>query len=92
MRALTSSGVGQVEDAASPFAFLDVAYGHNYNLDALQGVNERADTRLVGLGLGLDYTLGRTVQGGLSVGVALTDGPETDRGTVTAQARLLMSF
>ncbi|PGH56309.1 polypeptide-transport-associated domain protein [Azospirillum palustre] len=85
-------GVGRVEDAASPFAFLDVAYGHTYNLDALQGVNERADTRLVGLGLGLDYTLGRSLQGGLSVGVALTDGPETDRGTVTAQARLLMSF
>ncbi|AWB07913.1 ShlB/FhaC/HecB family hemolysin secretion/activation protein (plasmid) [Azospirillum humicireducens] len=85
-------GVGRLEDAAAPFAFLDVAYGHTYNLDALQGVNERADTRLVGLGLGLDYTLGRSVQGGLSVGVALTDGPETDRGTVTAQARLLMSF
>ncbi|WP_377811069.1 hypothetical protein ABNQ38_30600 [Azospirillum sp. A29] len=89
-------GVGRVEDAASPFAFLDVAYGHTYNLDALPGVNEWADTRLVGLGLGLglglDYTLGRSLQGGLSVGVALTDGPETDRGTVTAQARLLMSF
>ncbi|MFP5514897.1 MAG: ShlB/FhaC/HecB family hemolysin secretion/activation protein [Alphaproteobacteria bacterium] len=85
-------GFGRVEDAASPFAFLDAAYGHTYNLDALQGVNERADSRLVGLGLGLDYTLGRNVQGGLSVGVALTDGPETDRGTVTGQARLLMSF
>ena len=85
-------GVGRVEDAASPFAFVDVAYGHNYNLDALPGVNERADTRLVGLGLGLDYTLGRNLQGGLSVGVALTDGPETDRGTVTGQARLLLSF
>lgn len=81
-------GVGRVEDPMSPFAFVDVAYGHNYILDALQEVNERANTRLVGFGLGLDYTLGRSVQGGLSVGVALTTGlrwgvppsPRTVRG------------
>lgn len=89
---LGDTGIGPVEDAVSPFVFLDVSHGHNYNYGALQGIGERADTTLVGLGTGLDYTLGQTLQAGVNVGVALTDGPETSRGTLTAQARILMSF
>lgn len=89
---LGSLGIDPVEDAVSPFAFLDVAFGHNYNFGVLQRAGERADTTLVGLGIGLDYTLGQTLQAGMNAGVALTDGPETNRGTVTAQARLLVSF
>lgn len=89
---LAGGGADPVEDAVSPFAFLDVAYGHNYNFAVLQRTGERADTTLVGLGIGLDYALGQTLQAGMNAGVALTDGPETNRGTVTAQARLLVSF
>ena len=86
------AGIGPVEDAVSPYAFLDVGHGHNYNMGALQSIGERADTTLVGLGAGADYTVGQTLQAGVNVGVALTDGPETSRGTVTAQARILVSF
>ncbi len=89
---LGSAGTGAVEDAVSPFVFLDVSHGHNYNFGVLQGIGERADTTLVGLGTGLDYTLGQTLQAGVNVGVALTDGPETSHGTLTAQARILVSF
>ncbi|CAO3450652.1 hypothetical protein [Azospirillum argentinense] len=89
---LGSSGIGALEDTVSPFAFLDVGYGHNHNFDALPGIGERADTTLVGVGAGVDYTLLQTLQLGVNVGVALTDGPETSRGTLTAQARMLVSF
>ncbi len=89
---LGGTGIGPVEDAVSPFAFLDVGHGHNYNVGALRSIGERADTTLVGLGAGVDYTLMRTLQAGMNIGVALTDGPETSRGTLTAQARMLVSF
>ncbi|WP_431859131.1 ShlB/FhaC/HecB family hemolysin secretion/activation protein [Azospirillum sp.] len=89
---LDGTGIGPVEDAVSPFVFLDVGYGHNYNVGTLRSIGERADTTLVGLGAGVDYTLGQTLQAGMNVGVALTDGPETSRGTLTAQARILVSF
>ncbi|SMH60757.1 ShlB/FhaC/HecB family hemolysin secretion/activation protein [Azospirillum agricola] len=87
-----ATGIGPVEDAASPFAFLDVGHGHNHNVGTLRSIGERADTTLVGLGAGVDYTLGQMLQAGMNVGVALTDGPETSRGTLTAQARMLVSF
>ncbi len=86
------SGIARIEDAVSPFAFLDIGYGHNHNVDVLQGIDERADTTLVGLGVGLDCTLMQTLHLGMNVGVALTDGPETSRGTITAHARMLVSF
>lgn len=89
---LGDTGIGPVEDAVSPFAFLDVGRGHNYNVGALRSIGERADTTLVGLGAGVDYTLARVLQAGMNIGVALTDGPETSRGTLTAQARVLVSF
>lgn len=89
---LESTGFGPVEDVVSPFPFPHVGYGHNYNYDALPGIGERADTTPVGVGAGLDYTLLQTPQLGVNVGVALTDGPETSRGTLTAQARMLVSF
>lgn len=89
---LGDTGIGPVEDAVSPFAFLDVGHGHNHALGTLRGIGEKADTTLVGLGAGVDYTLGQTLQAGMNVGVALTDGPETSRGTLTAQARMLVSF
>lgn len=84
--------IGAAQDTLSPFAFVDVSYGHNYNLDALVGLDEKADTTLVGLGAGFDYTLAANLQVGGVVGVALTDGPETDRGTVTGQMRIIASF
>ncbi|WP_372394323.1 ShlB/FhaC/HecB family hemolysin secretion/activation protein [Azospirillum sp. HJ39] len=89
---LGDTGIGPLEDAVSPFAFLDVGHGHNYNIGTLRSIGERADTTLVGLGAGVDYTLGQTLQAGMNVGMALTDGPETSRGTLTAQARILVSF
>lgn len=89
---LGAAGAGPVTDALSPFVFLDASHGHNYNFGALKGIGERADTTLVGLGAGLDYTLGQSLQAGVNAGVALTSGPETSRGTLTAQARILISF
>ncbi|MCW2249060.1 hemolysin activation/secretion protein [Azospirillum fermentarium] len=89
---LGAVGGGPVEDAVSPFVFLDASHGHNYNFGALKGIGERADTTLVGLGAGVDYTLGQSLQAGVNAGVALTNGPETSRGTLTAQARILVSF
>lgn len=77
-------------DAASPFLFLDVAFGHNFGLGSpLAG---DPDTTLVGLGAGLDYTLSRVLQAGVVAGVALTDGPLTTAGDVTVQGRVVVSY
>ncbi len=81
-----------LDDVVSPYAFLDVGYGYNYNLNALQSLAQDANTTLVGLGAGIDYTLARNIQAGALAGVALTNGPETDRGTVTVQGRVSISF
>lgn len=89
---LNAPVVGALQDAVSPYAFVDVGYGHNYNLDALSTLEQNADTTLVGVGAGFDYTLANNVQAGAVAGVALTNGPSTDRGTVTVQARLVVSF
>ncbi len=86
------AGLGPLDDVVSPYAFLDVGYGYNYNLNALQSLAQDANTTLVGLGAGIDYTLAHNIQAGALAGVALTNGPETDRGTVTVQGRVSISF
>ncbi|WP_208948526.1 ShlB/FhaC/HecB family hemolysin secretion/activation protein [Segnochrobactrum spirostomi] len=89
---LKAPGIGALDDVVSPYAFLDVGYGYNYNLNALQSLEQNANTTLVGLGAGIDYTLAHNVQAGALAGVALTNGPETDRGTVTVQGRVSIAF
>jgi hemolysin activation/secretion protein len=83
---------GAVQDALSPYLFADIGYGHNFNLDTQSSRADDANTVLVGVGSGIDYTLAETIRAGAVVGVALTDGPTTDRGTVTIQARGTLSF
>lgn len=85
-------GFGAVQDAVSPYLFADVGYGHNFNLAAPPGGSRNSDPLLVGVGAGLDYTLANNVRAGVIAGVALTNGPSTERGTVTVQARLAVSF
>lgn len=93
--ALLGRVVADPADGASPFAFLDVAYGYNYNAKAVRP-GQRSDVTLVGLGAGVDYSLaaevGGNAQAGVNVGLALTDGRETTSGTVTLQGRLFLSF
>lgn len=79
-------------DRLQPYAFLDVSHGHTYNLSQLQRQAQKPDLTLVGAGAGVDYALGRNIQASALAGVALTDGPETERGAVTAQARLTIGF
>lgn len=83
---------GAVPDALSPYLFADIGYGHNFNLDTQSSLGEDANTVLVGIGSGVDYTLAENLRAGAVVGVALTDGATTDRGTVTIQARGTLSF
>ncbi len=85
-------GPGLVQDALSPFGFLDVAYGHNFNLEGVNSLGQGPNTTLVGIGTGLDYAMPGHWQIGGVVGVALTDGPSTPAGTVTAQARVIGTF
>lgn len=88
----TEAGAGGGDDRLQPYAFFDVGHGHVYNLTPLQRRVQKADLTLVGAGAGLDYVLGRHIQASAIAGVALTDGPETERGAVTAQARLTISY
>lgn len=85
-------GPGLVQDALVPFGFLDVAYGHNFNLNGVNSLGQGPNTTLVGIGAGLDYALPGHWQMSGVVGVALTDGPSTPAGSVTAQARVIGSF
>lgn len=77
-------------DAASPYLFLDIAYGHNYGLGGTPAGDD-PDTTLVGVGAGLDYTLGRHLQAALVAGIALTDGPLTSAGDITIQGRIVFA-
>ena len=87
------SGIKGVSDALSPFVFLDVSYGHNFGLDDLDtGEGSGPDTTLVGLGGGLDYTLGKNLQAGVAAGVALTEGPLTTAGDITVQGRVTLTY
>ncbi|WP_348935954.1 ShlB/FhaC/HecB family hemolysin secretion/activation protein [Aquabacter sp. CN5-332] len=78
-------------DAASPYLFLDVAYGHNYGLSGTLAVFD-PNTTLVGAGVGIDYALASNLQAGVVAGVALTNGPVTDAGDVTVQGRVVVSY
>lgn len=89
---LKAPPIGAVQDALSPYLFADIGYGHNFNLDTLQSITESADTILVGIGTGIDYVLADNIRAGAVAGVALTDGPSTERGTVTIQGRVVVSF
>ncbi|MBA4789200.1 MAG: ShlB/FhaC/HecB family hemolysin secretion/activation protein [Rhizobiales bacterium] len=87
------SPIKGLSDALSPFVFLDVGYGYNFGLDSLAAaLGPGPNTTLVGVGAGLDYTLGRNLQAGLAAGVALTDGPLTSAGAVTVQGRVTVSY
>lgn len=78
-------------DAVSPFLFVDVAYGHNFGFDGVFAAFD-PDITLVGAGVGVDYALGRSLQAGLVAGVALTNGPFTDRGDITVQGRVVVTY
>ncbi|WP_413205495.1 ShlB/FhaC/HecB family hemolysin secretion/activation protein [Rhodospirillum sp. A1_3_36] len=82
-------GVGAIRDVLSPYAFLDLSYGHKFNVDK---ATVDANATLLGVGGGLDYALSNRLQAGAFLGVALTDGPDTRRGNLSAQARLTLFF
>lgn len=81
-----------LRDALTPFLFADVGYGHSFNYAALTINRRKADVSAVSVGAGLDYALATNLQIGAIVGVALTEGPLTDRGAVTAQMRAMATF
>ncbi len=89
---LSAMGVPGVADQASPFAFVDVGWGRTYSYEGVLGPVPQNDYSLAGIGLGVDYTLGRNFTATLVGGVALTDATYTQAGDFTFQARLYASY
>ncbi|MGU3494385.1 ShlB/FhaC/HecB family hemolysin secretion/activation protein [Xanthobacteraceae bacterium A53D] len=85
-------GVTNVADQLSPYAFLDFGWGHSYGYRGPLGSVPGEDSTLAGLGLGLDYTLGRNLTASLVAGLAMTDAIYTQTGEATVQARIYMSY
>lgn len=75
------AGAG-IEDALSPFAFLDLGYGRD--------IASATDATLASAGLGFDYSAGNSLDAGLTAALALTDAGTTRAGdwTITANVRL----
>ncbi len=82
--------VGKLNDTVAPYGFLDVAYGHSFNLNSTA---TDTNSTLVGLGVGLEYSLASNLRFGTNIGVALTDGPDqTQQGDVSAQMRITLAY
>lgn len=89
---LSKLGVGNVTDEVSPYAFLDVGWGHLYGYESELGPVAHQDFSLAGVGLGVDYTFNRNLTATLVAGVALTDAIYSRPGDITVQARIYVSY
>ncbi|MDE1569391.1 ShlB/FhaC/HecB family hemolysin secretion/activation protein [Aquabacter sp. P-9] len=89
---LSGLGLSNVADQVSPFAFLDVGWGHSYGYQGVLGPVTSQNVSMAGIGVGLDYSLARNVTASFIAGVALTDAIYTQAGDVTLQGRIYISY
>ncbi len=89
---LSSLGLPNVTDVVSPFAFLDVGWGHSYGYQGVLGPVSSQNVSMAGIGVGVDYSMARNVTASFVAGVALTDAGYTQAGDVTLQGRIAVSY
>lgn len=90
----TAASSVQLADKLDPFLFLDLAYGHNYNFDISPASfsSDKADTTLVSVGAGFNYSINSNFNATLTAGWALKDARRTERGDLAVQARVSISY
>ena len=89
---LSLFGVSGLRDEMSPYAFLDVGWGHNYGWQGLLGPVPAYDVQMAGVGLGFDYRLAASLTASFALGCALTDAIYTETGDLSLQGRISVTF